>query len=107
MKNVFCFTLKVLFSSSRYLNFCLIVYDYVGNKKVKVNFKMYDIFNRETNNYNTHISQMSQEVKAIWIFGQLIEYNISNIFLENYIQNVVKKLVPDPFKTEYISGSKV
>ena len=30
-------------------------------------------------------------------FGQLIENNLRNIFLENYIQNVVEKLVPDPF----------
>ena len=30
-------------------------------------------------------------------FGQLIEYNKRNIFLEKYMQNVVEKLVPDPF----------
>ena len=30
-------------------------------------------------------------------FGQLIEYNIRNIFLKNHAQNVVEKLVPDPF----------
>ena len=30
-------------------------------------------------------------------FGQLIEYNMRNIFLENHTQNVVEKLVPDPF----------
>ena len=31
-------------------------------------------------------------------FGQLIEYNIRNtFFLENYTQNVIKKLVPDSF----------
>ena len=30
-------------------------------------------------------------------FGQLIEYNMRNIFLGNHIQNVVEKLVPDPF----------
>ena len=29
-------------------------------------------------------------------FGQLIEYNIRNIFLKNYTQNVVEKPVPDP-----------
>ena len=29
-------------------------------------------------------------------FGQLI-YNIRNIFLENHTQNMVEKLVPDPF----------
>ena len=30
-------------------------------------------------------------------FGQLIESNMRNIFLENHAQNVVEKLVLDPF----------
>ena len=30
-------------------------------------------------------------------FCQLTEYNMKNIFLENYMQNVAKKLCPDPF----------
>ena len=30
-------------------------------------------------------------------FGQLIEYNMRNIFRENNTQNVVETLVPDPF----------
>ena len=32
-------------------------------------------------------------------FGQLIEYNITweTIFLKNHTQNVVEKLLPDPF----------
>ena len=30
-------------------------------------------------------------------FGQLIEYNMRNIFLKNHTQNVVEKLFPDPF----------
>ena len=29
--------------------------------------------------------------------GQLIKHTIRNIFLENHIQNVVEKLVPDSF----------
>ena len=29
--------------------------------------------------------------------GQLIEYNMKNIFLENQTQNVVERLFPDPF----------
>ena len=31
-------------------------------------------------------------------FGQLIECNMKNIFLKNHTQNVVEKLVPDPFQ---------
>ena len=41
-------------------------------------------------------------------FGQLVEYNMRNIFLENHTQNLVEKLFPGPFlkiKTEHISGS--
>ena len=30
-------------------------------------------------------------------FGQLIEYNLRNIFVENHTQIVVKKLLPDLF----------
>ena len=30
-------------------------------------------------------------------FGQLIEYNMTNIILKKSSQNMVKKLVPDPF----------
>ena len=30
-------------------------------------------------------------------FGQLIEYNMTHIFLENHTQIVVEKLFPDPF----------
>ena len=30
-------------------------------------------------------------------FGQLTECNMRNVFLENRTQNVVDKLVPDPF----------
>ena len=30
-------------------------------------------------------------------FGQLIEYNMSNIFLKNNVQNVIEKLIPTPF----------
>ena len=42
-------------------------------------------------------------------FGQLIEYNMKNIFLKNNKQNVLEKLVPDPLKTkiECISGATV
>ena len=58
---------------------------------------MYEIFNRETNDYNTHISQTSQEVKAIWIFGQLIESNMSNIFLEKLYTKCGKETSPRPF----------
>ena len=30
-------------------------------------------------------------------FGQLLEYNMRNIFLKNHTQNVAEKLMPDFF----------
>ena len=39
-------------------------------------------------------------------FGQLIEYNMRNIFLENLYSNMVEKIFPK-FKTEHISESLV
>ena len=30
-------------------------------------------------------------------FGQLVKYNMKNIFLENHLRNVVEKPLPDPF----------
>ena len=41
-------------------------------------------------------------------FGQLVEYNMRNIFLEKSYTNVMEKLVPDPFiKNQNIFGSTV
>ena len=40
---------------------------------------------------NTSRSKGNQAMK----FGQLIEDNMRNVFLENYTQNVLDKLVPD------------
>ena len=44
------------------------------------------------------------------IFGQLIECNMRNNFLQDYTQNMVEKLVPDLFlnnEVEHISESLV
>ena len=43
-------------------------------------------------------------------FGQLMEYNMRNIFVEKSCTNVLEKLFPDPYlkiKIEHISGSIV
>ena len=42
---------------------------------------------------NISRSSVNQAMK----FGQLIEYNMKNIFVENYPQNAVEKLVLDLF----------
>ena len=43
----------------------------------------------------TNVSR-SKGIEAIKV-GQLIEYNMKIIFLENHTLNVVEKLFPDPF----------
>ena len=51
-----------------------------------------------TGNCNTHIAKISRSIgNQTMKCGQLIEYNMRNIFLKNHTQNVVEKLVPDPF----------
>ena len=48
-----------------------------------VNFKIYDVIGLTTNNYNPHIVQYSgTKVNKTMKFGQLIEYNMRNIFLK-------------------------
>ena len=57
MKNTSCFMLKTLFvrQSFIYLSW---LFGYVGKWLVgKVNFKMYDVADWITDNWNTHISQ--------------------------------------------------
>ena len=68
--------------------FCSDFFGHVGkwfDKKAKVDFKIYDVTNWETNNCNTHIVQdlkkQRQQIKTIK-FDQLIEYNITNLFRE-------------------------
>ena len=46
---------KKLFWFFRYINFCPDFLGHVGkrlDKKAKVNFKIYDVINRDANNYN-------------------------------------------------------
>ena len=48
-----------LFSFLRYVLTFLFMFD----KKVKVNFKIYDVIYWKTNNYNAHIAQYLKNVK--------------------------------------------
>ena len=60
MKKDALYFIKKLFSFWSYLAFCSDFFYHVGkrlDKKAKVNFKIYDVKNRETNNYNTDITQ--------------------------------------------------
>ena len=52
-------------------------------RNLKSNFKVYDITNWETDNYNTHISRyLKNKGNQTMKFGQLIEYNMRSIFPE-------------------------
>ena len=56
----------------------------------------------------SHIGPIPREVKTIK-FGQLIEYNLKNIFLEKLYREYGGETTPRPFsqklKTDHISGS--
>ena len=77
------------------------------DKKAKIKFKIHDITDWITNNYNTHIAQISRnKVNQTIKFGQLKE-----IFsLKNHPQNAVEKLFlysSIKIKVEHISGATV
>ena len=107
MKKIVYLTLKVLLFC-RCLNFC---HDFFGHRekwldrKAKVNFKIYDVTNWETNNYidilpNISRSKDNQRMK----FGQLIVYTMRNIFLEKSYTKCGGKTSPRPFSKISKSG---
>ena len=52
------------------------------DKKVKVNFKVYNVINQENNNWNTVLPNISRSKDNQTIqLDQLIEHNMRNIFL--------------------------
>ena len=59
MKNAFYFVLKALFvlGTFTFLSWLFVCVEKRLNKKAKVNFKIYDVKNWTTNNYNTHVAQ--------------------------------------------------
>ena len=104
MKNAFYFTLKSLFVYEIF-PFLSWVFGHIGkrlDKKAKVNLKIYGVTNWNTNNYKIHIvrylKKQRQSDNETWSINQLIEYIACEIFfLKNYAQNLVEKLLPDPF----------
>ena len=74
MKNVFHFMLNASFVPEKFI-FCF--------ELDMINFRIYDVPEWATKNYNTYISQYLNKLKNQAIkFGQLLEYNTKNIFLE-------------------------
>ena len=95
MKNDFYFTLRALFVLKifKFLSWLFVYVEQLLDQNEKVNF------HTEKQTIAMHIlpnikgSKGNQTMK----FGQLIEYNMRNIFLKNHTQNVVEKLFPDYF----------
>ena len=60
MKNAFCFILKALFILEIFTFLRYLLFGYVEkrlDKKAMVSFKIYDVADWATNNYNIHITQ--------------------------------------------------
>ena len=86
MKNAFYFMLKPLFvlEISIFLSWSFGYVEKHLEKKVMVNFEIYDVTNWIRNNHNTNSTNISgskgnQAIK----FGQLINYSVRHIFLQN------------------------
>ena len=104
---------KKLFSFWRYLSFCSDFFFHVGkwlDVKVKVNFKIYHIANWEIIETHTLSSVSRSKGNQTIKFGQLVEYNIRNIFFwkfmpkmwcRNYSQTLFWKM-----KIDNIYGSR-
>ena len=95
MKSDFYFMLTVLFVLE--IIFVSWIFGYVEkrlNKEAKVNLKIYDVIDWTTNNYNPYIVQYLKKYQAMK-FGQLIKYNMGNIFFKNHAENEAWRLVPD------------
>ena len=97
MKNAFYFTLKALFILNIF-SFLLLLFAHVEQRfDEKVNFKIYDVINRITDNYNIHIGQYLRKWKQpgseIWA----VNITWKRFFLKNHSQNVEEKLFSDCF----------
>ena len=100
MKNAFYSTLKV-FSFSRYLNFCLGILVIGKNDPIKMVRLLSKFMKSQPEKQTTAIHILSNISRSkcdeVMKFGQLIEYNMRNIFLEKSTQSVVKNLFLDSF----------
>ena len=104
MKNAFYFTLKALFVL-KILKFLSSPFGHVektAQQKDKVNFKIHDEkLNKKLDKKQLQCTYcpISQEVKATnqaMKFGQLIEYNMRNIFVEKSYTKRAGETIPRP-----------
>ena len=97
MKNPFYFVLKVLFVLEifKFLSWLFDCVEKRLDKKAQVNSKMYDATGYTTSNYNTCMSITSRNKgNQAMKFGQLIEYNTKNIFLQKSYTKCVEEASP-------------
>ena len=89
MKNAFSFILKALFILKifKFLSWLFGHDEKRLDKKDKINFKIYDI--------TTYISR--NKINEIMKFGQLMEYNITNILVEKSSIKCGEVTIPRPF----------
>ena len=88
-----------LFFFSRYLRFCFDFLVMQQNSLIrKVNFKLHGVTARLTINCNTHIAQYSRgKDNQKMEFGQIMECNMRNIFLEKSYTKCGVATSPRPF----------
>ena len=102
MRNAFYFTSKALFGL-KIFEFLSWFFGQVAkrlDKKDRVNFKFYDVTAGLTKNCNTHIVHYLKKWtkgNQTMTFGQLIEYNLRNIFLEKSYPKCGGETSPRPF----------
>ena len=103
MKNVFHFTLKAVFVLKIFKFLCWL-FGHVEKQlylRHKIILKFLKFLTSQPGKQTIAIlilpNILERKGHQIMKFGQLIEYNISNIFLENHTENSVEKLFPDPF----------
>ena len=103
MKNVFYFTLKAVFVLKIFKFLCWL-FGHVEKQlywRHKIILKFLKFLTSQPGKQTIAILILpnisERKGHQIMKFGQLIEYNISNIFLENHTENSVEKLFPDPF----------
>ena len=96
MENAFYFTLKALFVL-KIFKLSSWHFTHVGkrlDRKDKANFKIYDATTRLTNNCNTYFKKERQSDNK---FGQLVECNMGNIFVEKSHAKCVRETIRTPF----------
>ena len=92
---------KISFHFQDILTFCPDFFGHAGKRldqKAQVNFKISDVTDWETISYNIRYPIFQEETATRqWWFKRNIFLEKSSFFLKSHAQNVVRKLVSNPF----------